>query len=136
MTDARADASSPVLDVTDDLVSALIRLGGYVHPLFAQTGEHAAVDVGPPLPGQALLLLAGGLAEQSGELDRARVMVELRSVRFLELVRAGSRLSLALYAGDERRTSGGSILREYRWELTNGPGRVVMEADVLMLMNS
>ncbi|WP_235738819.1 enoyl-CoA hydratase-related protein [Nocardioides alcanivorans] len=122
-------------DLTPGLVADLIETGGYTHPLF-----HARSDTsdpaGPPLPGQAVLLLAGGLVEQSGLLDDAVAMVEIRSVRFMAMVRAGARISVRIRPGHAKQVSAGRWIQEFGWQVVDGQGDPVLEATVVMLMNS
>ncbi|WP_190814465.1 hotdog family protein [Saccharopolyspora pogona] len=80
-------------------------------------------------------MLAGGLAEQSGALDDAIALVELKSVTFLRMVRAGQVLSLELTPEVERATKSGKVIREYRWLVREHGGDPVMEATAVMLMN-
>jgi hypothetical protein len=122
---------TPVAEVTAELVADLISRGGYTHPLFHPTGSES----GPPLPGQGLLLLMGGLVEQSGALDDAVAMVELRRVRFREMVRAGATVRVTVEPGDSTTTSSGRVLREFRWTALDDHDTVLAEADALMLMD-
>jgi len=56
--------------VTAHDADTMVQVGGYTHPLFADPAFAAASSFGKrPLPGQALLLLMGGLIEQSGRFD-------------------------------------------------------------------
>jgi hypothetical protein len=121
---------TPAVEVTSDLVHDLIGLGGYTHRLFQGDGTGQA----PPLPGQAVLLLMGGLVEQSGALDDATAMLELRRVRFRRMVTPGTSLSVRLSAGPETTTRSGKLLREYTWTAVDGTGEALAEAEVLMLM--
>jgi len=123
---------SPAIDITADLVADLVDRAGYVHPLFHPL---PGSGVGPPLPGQAVLLLMGGLAEQSGALDHAIAMVELKSVKFLGMLRAGATLRVSILPLDSRDTSSGAVIQNYRWTGVDGDGRAVVEADVVMLMS-
>jgi acyl dehydratase len=121
---------TPGVEVTADLVHELIELGGYTHPLF----QADRAEQGPPLPGQAVLLLMGGLVEQSGVLDDATALLELRRVRFHRMVAPGTSLRVRLAAGAETTTASGKLLREYAWTALDGAGEVLAEAEVLMLM--
>lgn len=57
----------------------LIRTGGYTHELFHVTDSNPT----PPFPGEALLLFAGGLVEQTVGLPGGIIaMVEVTSVTF------------------------------------------------------
>jgi len=73
---------SRVLD--PDAVEAIIHYGGFTHPLFTDPGYAAASAFGKrPLPGQGIVLVTGGLAEQSGRFDDTVVaLVGLDEVRF------------------------------------------------------
>jgi len=123
--DSRAQTSA--VEVTAELVTDLVRLGGYTHPLF--TGETAV-----PVPGQGLLLLMGGLVEQSGLLDHAVALLELRRVRFLAMVYAGSSLRVAIEEQESTPKSGGKALVVYRWTALDPVGRTVAEAEAVMLV--
>jgi hypothetical protein len=130
VVEVSSELVTPGVDVTADLVHELIGLGGYTHRLFQVHG--AGQD--PPLPGQAVLLLMGGLVEQSGALDDATALLELRRVRFRRMVTPGTSLSVRLSAGAETTTASGKVLREYVWTAVDGAGEILAEAEVLMLM--
>lgn len=122
-------ALTPAVEVTAELVADLVRLGGYTHPLF--TGATG----GPvPLPGQAVVLLMGGLVEQSGLLDHAVALVELRRVRFAKMVHAGGSLRVAIEEKESTSTSSGKSLTAYGWTAVDDLGATVAEAEALMLM--
>lgn len=123
---------TPSVEVTEELVATLIERGGFTHPLF-QPGSGSRAEV--PLPGQAVLLLAGGLVEQSGALDAAVAMLEMRSVRFLDMVRPGATLHVRLTPGPARAASRDRVVQELGWEIRTGAGTTVAEATVVMLMN-
>lgn len=71
------------LDVGD--AEELIRLGGYVHPLFTDPEYvEQSTFASRPWPGQALLLVMGGLLEQTGLFDELAVaLVGYDSVGFV-----------------------------------------------------
>jgi len=117
-------------EVTNELVDDLVRLGGYTHPLFADRSPHA----GRPMPGQGVLLLMGGLVEQSGRLDDAVALLEMKSARFHRMVTAGTQLRVDIERGDERLTASGRRLGEFTWTAVDGDGPVAT-VDVVMLMN-
>lgn len=122
-----AFVESPTREVTEDLVQELIRQAGYVHPLFQKPGA--------PLPGQAVLLLMGGLAEQSGALDHAIALLEFESVRFPAMLTAGNSLTVRIEALDSRTTSTGKVVQKYLWTGHDGTGAILAEARVVMLMS-
>lgn len=120
--------------LTPDLVSEVVTRGGYTHPLF----DVAASGDRTPLPGQGVLLMAGGLVEQCGVLDDAVALLELRSVRFTRMVRAGDELRVQVTPGPWRTTSSGKYVQEFAWVILADEGTegdVVAHADVVMLMN-
>jgi len=121
---------SPVVAVTGDLVATLVSRAGYTHPLF----HPPPGGDGPPLPGQGVLLLMGGLVEQSGALDDAVALLELRRARFLAQVRAGATLRVRIEPLASRTTSSGRAVRDYRWTAVDGEGRPVAEVEAVMLM--
>lgn len=120
---------TPSVEVTADLVTDLVARGGYTHPLFHPT----APDQQAPLPGQGLLLLMGGLVEQSGELDHAIAMVEIRRVRFQRMAMPGTIVRVRLEPGEATTTSSGKVLHEYVWTAVDAEDEVLAVAEVLML---
>lgn len=124
------------VEVTQELIDQIISTGGYTHPLFNPTTEQQAAGQSAPLPGQGVLLLMGGLLEQSGALDHAIAMVELKNARFLQMVSAGATLSVQLEATESNTTSSGKLIQKYRWTALDGDGNPVAEVDAVMLMNN
>lgn len=90
----RTDTQALKLD--PQRVDRLIRDSGYVHPLF--TDPEAAERAGfedRPVPGQLLLALLAGLAEQAELVDETVIaLIGMDSVRFLEPVLAGATIDL------------------------------------------
>jgi acyl dehydratase len=117
---------TPAIEVTADLVATLVSRGGYTHPLFHRPA--------PPLPGQAVLLLMGGLVERSGALDHAIALLELRRARFHAMVTAGATLRVRIAAGAARTTSSGTVVQEYAWTAVDGHGSVVADVEAVMLV--
>lgn len=130
MSDRSSD--QPTVEVTPELIDAVVTLAGYTHPLFADRTTGGTGD--RPLPGQGVLLLMGGLVEQSGLLDDAVALLEMREVRFHRMVTAGSRLRVEIERGAQRTTPGGRLLVDYTWTAVDGD-EPVATADVVMLMN-
>jgi acyl dehydratase len=122
---------SSTLIVTNELVRSLVTMGGYVHPLFTLAESDTG---GPPLPGEAVLLLMGGLVEQAGVADDAVAMLEMKSARFSSMLRAGSTLRVLVSVAQERVTAGGSVLRNYLWTALDAD-ELVAEVEVVMLMS-
>jgi acyl dehydratase len=113
--------------VTEELVRTLVTAGGYTHPLFATAAPTT------PLPGQAVLLLMGGLVEQSGLLDDAVALLELGPARFHAMVRAGDRLSILVEEAGSRSTADGRLVSTYRWAVVDQAGSTVAETRAVML---
>ena len=122
------------VEVTESFIDLLVSQAGYTHPLFNPTPEERAAGQVVPLPGQGVLVLAGGLAEQSGVLDKAIALLEMKSVRFLKMTSAGSFLHLELTPGSDTSTTSGKVIREFTWTMRDDHGDAVMEATIVMLM--
>ncbi len=121
--------NQPTVAVSDELIEQLVFLGGFTHPLFTDQSRNAR-----PLPGQGVLLLVGGLVEQSGLLDDAVALLEMRHVRFHRMVLAGARLRVEILRGAQRSTSSGKLVVEFTWTALDADG-IVVSAEVVMLMN-
>lgn len=119
--------------VDRQLIDTLVRTGGYTHPLFNPTADQRAQGATAPLMGQGVLLLAGGLAEQSGALDDVIALIGLTDVRFHRMVHAGSSLRLVMTLGATTTTSSGKRRSEYRWTVEDDEANLVLEATALML---
>ncbi len=129
-----AEVRTPSVEVTDELVADLVRLGGYTHRLFAAPAAERTAPV--PLPGQAVLLLMGGLVEQSGMLDDAVALLELRHTRFRAMVTAGMSLRVGIEEIQSSTKSSGRRVTTYRWTATDGSGNAVAETEAVMLRNN
>jgi acyl dehydratase len=88
------DAGSRI--ITEKLAGELVAAGGFSHPLFTDPAyaRGAGFDR-TPVPGQALLLVAGGLVEATGAFSvGVRSMLGYDDVRFLRRVCAGDEVHL------------------------------------------
>lgn len=119
--------TDPLL-VTAEIVETLIGTGGYVHPLF--TGATGS----PPLPGQGVLLLLGGMLERSGVLDHAVALLGFEDVRFHTMVRAGDEINVELELVGERSTSGRFRIEIFTWKVHNQHDEKVLDARAQMLV--
>jgi acyl dehydratase len=124
-------AETPRRRVTAELVREVVEVGGYTHPLFRPADPAAAAEV--PLPGQGVLLLAGGLVEQSGLLGDAVAMLGMEQVSFAAMVRAGDEIRVRLTPGAQRRSRSGRTVQEFDWEVLADDRRVA-RATAVMLM--
>jgi hypothetical protein len=127
---------SPTLEVSVAMVQSLVAGAGYVHPLFNPVPGSASPDEpgAVPLPGAAVLLLAGGLAEQSGVLDDAQALLEFREVSFSRMFRAPGTLTVEIEQQSELTTSSGRLIRDYTWRAVDQDENQVMVATARMLM--
>jgi acyl dehydratase len=126
------------LPVTEQLVEDLVRLGGYVHPLFTDPDYVRTTSPLParPLPGGAVLHLMGGLAEQCEALDGSVLaLLGYDQVRFRAPALAGDSLRLRMRLGPTTPTGrpGREELR-LDWSAVRSDGTVVAEAAVRMLV--
>ena len=130
--------STPSVTIDDAMVKELIATGGYTHPLFTDPSYAAATTFGKtPLPGQAILLLLGGLVEQSGRFDETVVaLIGIDSVEFLAPAFAGDTLTGEVEVlGKEPSASGKRGTVVMAWRCRNGHGQQLLESTTRMLFN-
>lgn len=123
--------------VTESLVTLLTSLGGYTHPLFTDATYVAASPFpSSPLPGQAVLLLLGGLAEQSDAFDESVVaLVGFDDVAFRRPALQGDTLRLGQeVVALDRAAAGDRGVVTLAWRCTNQRDEVVLEARARMLV--
>jgi hypothetical protein len=130
---ARARFRTPAVEVTEQLRRDAVRLGGFTHPLFTRPGD-VRLPQGSPLPGQAVLLLMGGLVEQSGQLPDAIALMGMREVRFRRPAVPGDVLQVEVEILGQVQRSPGRAVREMRWTAVNDAGQTLAEALVTMLV--
>ncbi|MCA1832302.1 MAG: MaoC family dehydratase [Actinomycetota bacterium] len=128
--------STPSRAFTSKDLATLVSIGGYTHPLFTDAAFAAASPFGnTPAPGQALLLLMGGLVEQSGKLDRSTIgLIGFESVRFAAPAFPGDTLTVHVAVKDKERSKSGrrgSLLMA--WQCENGHGEILVKAEATML---
>jgi acyl dehydratase len=126
---------SPTRTVDDAELAALVRAGGYVHPLFTDASvlDHSPFDR-VPLPGQALLLLMGGLAEQSGAYDEATLALVGMDVRFLAPLLAGDAFCVEVHVPADDPSTGARRVLASRWFAVRTDGTPLAEATVRFLV--
>lgn len=100
----------------DDLIAA----GGYVHELF----QSSKSNLEPPFPGEALLLFAGGLVEQTAGLPAGLIaLVEISSVTFATLAIPPVTIFVQINIDDPTPTPGGSkVIWPMTWTLCSESG--------------
>lgn len=131
-------ALTNAVEITEELRSTLVRIGNYTHPLFSdlEVAKNSGMSA-LPLPGQALLLLAGGAAENSGLLDDAIALVGLSETLFLKPAFAGDFVTLELTELDGTPASrGDKAIVNFAWEITNQHGEILATTTAKMLMRA
>jgi acyl dehydratase len=126
------------IEITEELRSTLVRVGNYTHPLFSdlEVAKNSGMPA-LPLPGQALLLLAGGAAENSGLIDDAIALVGLNETLFLKPAFAGEFVTLELTELDRTPTSkGDKAIANFSWRITNQSGEILATTTATMLMRA
>lgn len=90
-----------------------------------------------PLPGQALLLLAGGAAENSGAIDDAIALVGLSETSFFKPAFAGDFITLQLTELDRTPTSkGDKAVANFEWKISNQADEILATTTAKMLMRN
>ena len=126
------------IEITEDLRSTLVRVGNYTHQLFSDLAVAKASGMPAlPLPGQALLLLAGGAAENSGAIDDAIALVGLSETAFFKPAFTGDFVTLELTELDRTLTSkGDKAIANFAWKITNQNGEILATTTAKMLMRA
>lgn len=126
------------IEITEELRSTLVRVGNYTHPLFSDLAVAQASGMSAlPLPGQALLLLAGGAAENSGAIDDAIALVALSETAFFKPAFTGDLVTLELTELDRTLTSkGDKAIANFAWKITNQVGEILATTTAKMLMRA
>lgn len=124
---------TPSLMVDEDMRRDVVRLGGYTHPLFTAP-DQVRLPSGSPLPGQAVLMLMGGLVEQTKRVDDAVALIGMTDVRFLAPAVPGTQLHVEVSVIAHTPRTGGRAVREMRWAAQDADGTTLVEATVCMLI--
>jgi acyl dehydratase len=131
--------STPSRAIEPSDASALVSIGGYTHPLFTDPAFAKESPFGrPPLPGEAVLLLMGGLAERSGRFDETTVaLTGFDEVRFVAPAFAGDELRVEVEVlSKERSGSGRRGTLVMAWRCANQRRETVVEAIARMLFRT
>ncbi|HKA50645.1 MAG TPA: MaoC/PaaZ C-terminal domain-containing protein [Candidatus Dormibacteraeota bacterium] len=125
---------SPELKL-DERCREVIAWAGYVFPLFSDEGfARRAGFAGVPVPGELVLLLLGGLAEQTGAFDEATLaLTGLNAVRFRTPCLVGDTIRLEMeVVGKELSSSGRRGLVTFAWTCRNQRGEAVLSAEATL----
>ena len=127
---------SPSRELDHGLLSQLVDLGGYTHPLFKDPDFAKRTPIGrTPFPGEAILLMMGGLLEQSGNFDETTIaLVGFDEISFRAPAFAGDELKvLATVLSKKPSSSGTKGMITFQWDCVNGDGETLVEAKARML---
>jgi acyl dehydratase len=127
--------TSPSRTITEDDVATLIAVGGYTHPLFTDPEYAAASAFGrTPVPGEGILHMMGGLAEQTGRFDETTIgLVGFDGVRFIKPAFAGDEIRLDIGIDAKHYTGSGKGLLHMIWICLNQDGDNILQAEARML---
>ena len=123
---------TPAVEITETMRADIVRIGGFTHPLFTRPDD-VRLPTGSPLPGQAVLLLMGGLVEQSGRLADAIVLLGMSDVRFRRPAVAGNRVTVRVEVLAQTGHRSGNVVQTMRWQAVDIDD-VLVEATVEMLV--
>ena len=132
----RFESSPRKLD--DGLLRDLVRLGGYVHPLFTDPDFAASSPLGAsPFPGEAVLLIMGGLVESTGKFDESTIaLVGFDDVRFGSPALAGDEVFVRVTVVDKQLTSSRSKgILSMDWNCLNGRDQSIVDCKARMLFS-
>jgi acyl dehydratase len=127
---------TPSRTLSADDVAHMVVLGGYTHPLFTDPAFAATTPIGrSPVPGEALLLVMGGLIEQTERFDGTTIaLTGFDAVRFLAPAFAGDGVRVdAEVVGKERSASGRRGTLVFAWRCVNQREETLVEATARML---
>lgn len=128
--------ATPGRRLDEEAASTLVRLGGYTHPLFTDPEFAARGPFGrAPVPGEALLLLMGGLVEQTERFDDTTLaLLGFDEVRFLAPGFPGDTVRVDVeVAAKEQRSEGRRGVMTMLWRCANDRGQILVEATARML---
>jgi acyl dehydratase len=118
-----------------DRARDVLAWSGYVHPLFTDPTYAAKVGLaGGIVPGELVLLVLGGLAEQTGVFDETTIaLVEFESVKFKKPATSGSTLRLNMELLKKHASSSGRRgFLTFRWTCLDQADEVLLEADAVL----
>jgi acyl dehydratase len=129
---------APRRTVTESLATTMTALAGYTHPLFTDAvyvREHTPFER-PPIAGGLVLLLCGGLAEQTDVFDEHTVaLLGFDDVGFPAPSFHGDTLALEMEVTELNPSSRGDRgVAAFRWTCTRDDGEVVAVATARLLL--
>lgn len=127
---------SPSRKLDDDLLRQLIDLGGYTHPLFKDADFAKETPIGrTPFPGETLLLIMGGLLEQTDKFDETTIaLVGIDEVSFRRPGFAEDEVRVRATVLSKNPTSSGTKgVVTFQWICVNAQGESLVEAKAKML---
>lgn len=125
---------TPARALDADTVAALVSLGGYTHPLFTDPAFAAASPFGrSPVPGQALLLLMGGLVEQTDRFDDTTIaLAGFEAVRFIAPAFGGDTIHVDVeIRAKEQHTHRNTI--DFLWRCLNDRDELLVDLTARMI---
>lgn len=106
--------------------AAFVALGGYTHPLFTDDAYLASTPFAArPVPGQGLLLVMGGLAEQSGVYgEETLALLGFERVDFVAPAVDGDEVRIEIEPLDPE----SARVTRWAWRCVRADGTVLAEA--------
>lgn len=129
--------TAPVL-LTQELRDSLVQLGNYSHPIFHDLAVAQSSGMQTlPLPGQGLLLIAGGAVEESGIVENAIALVGLGETKFVRPAFVGEEIIVEIHEDSRTLTSAGNkAIGVFTWTMTNGNGDLLATTTARMLLRA
>jgi acyl dehydratase len=127
--------SSPSFRLEAQRAQEVLRWAGYVHPLFTSPDYAETVGLAPGIvPGELVLLLLGGLAEQTGVFDETTIaLAEFESVKFKKPARAGDTVRLEMELLKKHTSpSGRRGFLTFRWTCLDQSDELVLETNAVL----
>jgi acyl dehydratase len=116
----------------DGQAEQMVRWAGYVHPLFSDPGYAETVGFRARLvPGELVLLVLGGLAEQTGVFDETTLaLVDFGRVSFKTPASIGDSIRLEMEVAQKSTSASGRRgFMTFNWTCRNQSDEVVLTAE-------
>jgi acyl dehydratase len=118
------------------LVTSLVGLGGYTHPLFTDPAHLATTSFERvPVPGEAVLLLMGGLVEATGRLDETTIaLLGFDEVNFVSPAFVDDAIHVEVTVVDKKPSASGQRgVMVLRWRCLDQDDELLVDATARML---